>query len=75
MATNLGPETDTPEPAVSLWRWFWLIALAVVVLTLLAMAAIANRISEEHVAPGPDWPQCCDHWRTKRVSTSKHLIY
>ncbi len=75
MAPNLGHETDTPGPAVSLWGWFWVLVFGVVVLTLIAMAAIANKDLGKQVVPGPDWPQCCDHWKAKRVSASKHLIY
>jgi hypothetical protein len=75
MATNLGHETDTPEPAVKLWRWFWVLVLGVVALTLIAMATIANKSVGAQVVPGPDWPQCCDHWKAKRVSASKRLIY
>lgn len=75
MAPNLGHETDAPDPAVNLWRWFWVLVLGVVVLTLIAMAAIANKDVGAQVVPGPDWPQCCDHWKAKRVSASKHLIY
>lgn len=75
MPTHPGHETDTAERPVNLWRWFWLLVFGVVILTLIAMAAIANKAAGEHVVPGPDWPQCCDHWRTKRVSAPKHLIY
>lgn len=75
MAANRGRETDSSEPAVSLWRWFWALVFGVVVLTLIAMVAIANKGVGDPVVPGPDWPQCCDHWKAKRVSASKHLIY
>jgi hypothetical protein len=77
MAPNLDPETDAPDPAVKLWRWFWVLVFGVVGLTLIAMAAIANANKDigEQVVPGPDWPQCCDHWKAKRVSASKHLVY
>jgi hypothetical protein len=75
MATNLGHESGTPEPAVNLWRWFWVLAFGVVVLTLIAMAAIANKDAGQQVVPGPDWPQCCDRWKARRVSAAKHLIY
>lgn len=72
---NLDHETDTTEPLVSLWRWFWLLVCGVLILTLTAIAAIANRVAYEHLIPGQDWPQCCDHWKAKRASGSKHLIY
>jgi hypothetical protein len=75
MATNPGHKADNPEPAVNLWRWFWVLVFGVVVVTLLAVAAIANKSVGEEVVPGPDWPQCCDHWKAKQVSASKHLIY
>jgi hypothetical protein len=73
MPINLRHKTDTTE-SPGLWHWFWLLVFGVVVLTLIAMAAIANR-AEDHLAPGPDWPQCCDHWKGKRVSTSNRLFY
>jgi hypothetical protein len=75
MAASPSHKTDTPEPAVNLWRWFWVLAFGVVVTTLIAVAAIANKTVGEEVVPGPDWPPCCDHWKGKRVSASKHLIY
>jgi heme A synthase len=75
MATKLDHATDARQPAANLWRWFWLLVFAVVVLTLIAVAVIAERDAGEHVVAGPDWPQCCDHWKTKRVPASKHLIY
>jgi hypothetical protein len=67
-------KTDIPK-RLALRRWFWALAVGVAVLTLIAMAAIASRIGGEHVVAGPDWPQCCDYCKAKRVSVSKHLIY
>lgn len=75
MAANPGHKTDSPEPAVNLWRWFWVLVFGVVVVTLIAVAAISNKGVGEEVVPGPDWPQCCDNWKGKRVSAAKHLIY
>jgi hypothetical protein len=75
MAANPGHKTGTPEPAVNLWCWFWVLVFGVVVLTFIAVAAIANKSAGEAVVPGSDWPQCCDHWKGKRVLASKHLIY